>query len=366
MLSKLIKITLALTTSTILISCSSGSSNTSATASSNAYNGPGSKWDVELESDGNFEITRRDTPQDPIDLTVAGTYERHTSGFLSMTVDSATGTNAPSQGDTAWALEVPGYALLLKPMGDDKIIAMVSSGACPTEDINANWVVVKQNDGSDASDDTKDYFGTFSYVASTGTPSLPSKHALANGFATVIDGGGLGTGTCTDGLMLVGTEPDIAAMYLTSTGGAIVQTNINNDADAQFIFALAQKEIADIGSIEGDYAGMLFDDNMADGSSVNPVSFSCDNAGSCTGTLVTDITTGATSADQVTVTLNGSPDALGNGFITGLISDGGSTPGQLACMVDINANSTEKNIINCVGQSPGENTKMFNVMFVSK
>ena len=351
-----------------LIACSgsSSNSNTNAASDTNAYNGPGSKWDVELSEDNSFTITRRDTPQTPVDLTVTGSYTRHDSGFVGLTVGSAEGTNAPSAGDEAWALEVPGYALLLKPMGDDKIIAMVSAGECPTSDIDANWVVVKQHSTANATDANQDYFGTFNYVVDTGTPSLPSKHSISTGFPTVTGGGGLGSGSCSDGLMFVGTEPDIAAMYLTSTGGAIVQTNINDENDAQFIFALAQKEISDIGALEGDYAGMLFDDNMADGSSVNPVALSCDNAGTCTGKLVTDIETGAVDTDTVTVTLNGLPDTLGDGFVTGMISDGGSTPGNLSCMIDVGANRTSKNIVNCVGQSPGDNTKMFNVMFVSK
>ena len=354
-----------------LIACGGSSdSNTSATASSEAYNGPGSKWDVSLATDNSFTITRRARPQDPIDLTVEGTYTRYASGFVGLTVGSATGTNAPTAGDEAWALEVPGYAFLLKPMGDDKIIAMVSSGECPTADIDANWVVVKQHSTADATDTGQDYLGTFNYVAETGTPSLPSKYALAGGYAAVTGGSGLGTGTCDDGIMLVGTAPDIAAMYLTTTGGAIVQTNINNEDDAQFIFALAQKEIGDVSLLSGEYAGMLFDDNMADGSTVNPVAFDCDNSGVCDGYLVTNVETGAVDVNGVTVTLNGAPDFVStgtsNGFITGSITDEDSNTGNLACMVDINANNSGKNIVNCVGQSPGDNTKMFNVMFVSK
>lgn len=350
--------------------CGSSSSSSSVNAESNDYNGPGSKWDVSLESDSTFTITRRATPEAAIDLTVNGTYIRNASGFVSLTVTSASGTDAPSPGDEAWALEVPGYAFLLKPMGDDKIIAMVTAGECPTEDIDANWVTVKQHSTADATDAGQDYLGTFSYDVASGTPSLPSKHSISAGFPAVTGGSALGSGSCSNGLMLVGTAPDIAAMYLTATGGAIVQTNINNDADSQFIFALAQKAITDIANLEGEYAGMLFDDNMADGSTVNPVAFSCDDTGVCVGTLVTDITTGALDADGVSVTLNGAPDFISagaaTGFITGSITDESSNTGNLACMVDIGANGTSKNIVNCVGQSPGDNTKMFNVMFVSK
>ncbi len=348
----------------VAVGCGSSSSSSSSVAS-DAYNGPGSKWDVELFADSTFTIERRATPLTDVDMTVVGTYERYDSGFVGLTVDTATGTDAPSQGETAWALEVPGYAFLLKPTAGDQMIAMVTAGTCPTSDIDANWVMVKQRSDADATDSGTDYFGSFNYDVSSDTPSLPSKHALAGGFADVVDSGGLGSGTCENGLMLVGDAPDIAAMYLTSTGGAIVQTNINNEADSQFVFALSQQAIGDISNLEGSYAGMLFDDNMADGSNIQPVALTCDDSGSCTGTMVTDITTGAVSTDSVTLTLNGAVDSLGDGFVTGLISDGGSNPGNLACMVELNADSSGKDIVNCVGQSPGDNTKMFNVMFVS-
>jgi hypothetical protein len=340
-----------------------GSSDSDAVTTEN-YNGPGSKWDIELSSDGAFEIERRATPQTSVILTVNGDYERYSSGFLGLTVTSASGEDAPSAGDSAWALEVPGYALLLKPTDGDQLIAMVTSGSCPSADINANWVIVKQDSSSDATDSERDYFGSFSYDAETGTPSLPSKYAISTGFPAVTGGGLDGSGSCDDGLMFVGSDPDIAAMYLTESGGAIVQTNINNEDDAQFIFALAQNDIADIGNLAGNYAGMLFDDNMADGSNINPVSMVCDDSGTCTGTIVTDISTGAVSSDSVTITLNGAVDQPENGFITGMISDTESN-GNLVCMADVNANNSGKTIVNCVGQSPGDNTKMFNVMFVS-
>jgi len=348
-----------------LIACSSSSSVAPESVETDSYAGPGSKWDVELNSDDSFSITRRDTPLTPITMTVEGEYNRHSSGFMSLTVGSASGTDAPDPGDQAWALEVPGYALLLKPMTSDKIIAMVTSGECPTADIDANWIVVKQADGTDATDNSRDYFGSFHYDLATDTPSLPSKYAVSTGFPAVVGGSGLGTGSCENGLMYVGTSPDIAAMYLTRTGGAIVQTNINDESDSQFIFALAQKAIGDIGSLQGDYAGMLFDDNTVSGDSVSPVSMSCDNVGVCTGTLVTDVTTGALDTDTVTLALTNAVDDLEDGFVTGTITAGSDT-GNLSCMVDLDANNSGKTIVNCIGQSPGDNTKMFNVMFVSR
>lgn len=349
----------------MLVACGgSGSGSGSVTAGGDGgvqYTGPGSKWDVTLETNGSFQITRRESPVDPVTMTVEGTYERLDSGFLSLEVGSATGTDAPSPGDMAWALEVPGYALLLKPVDSDQIIGMVTAGSCPSADVNAHWVMVKQRDGASASDASTDYFGTFAFDYDTGTPSLPSKYALTTGFPAVTDGGIDGSGSCDEGLMLVGDMPDTAAMYLTANGGAIVQTSIANDADASFIFAL-QADDVQTSALDGDYAGMLFDDNMSDGSKINPVALSCDT-GVCTGALVTDIETGATSSDTVTITMTGTP---GDSFISGTIEDSDSNTGNLVCMVDTSANGTDTDIVSCVGQSPGDNSQMFNVMFVSR
>ncbi|MDX1756010.1 MAG: hypothetical protein R3175_08140 [Marinobacter sp.] len=339
----------------------SGSGDSNTGEASVNYNGPGSKWDVALHEDGSFDITRRETPLTPIDLTVSGSYQRLDSGYLQLVVEEATGTDAPVAGDQAWALEVPGYAFLLKPMDGDQVIAMVTAGSCPDGDLAANWVMVKGHSDSDASSDSRDYFGTFEFDSSTGTPSLPTKHALTSGFPLVTDGGIDGSGTCEDGLMLVGEEPDIAAMYLTENGGAIVQTNINSETDSSFIFGLTADAV-DGSDLDGDFAGMLFDDNMSDGTQINPVAFSCSGS-VCEGYLVEDIETGAASEEGVTITFSGS---LSDNFVTGVIQDSDSNSGNLACMVDLNANDTDSTIASCVGQSPGDNSKMFNVLLVSK
>ena len=73
------------------------------------------------------------------------------------------------------------------------------------------------------------------------------------------------------------------------------------------------------------------------------------------------------TSGTVTVTLS-NPDALEPGFITGtIISDEpDAVAGNLACVADGNALESGKKIVSCVGQSPGDTTKMFNVLFVSK
>ncbi len=345
----------------ILTACGGGNDSSSSTSVSSSYQGPGSTWDVDL-SDENFTITRKESPVDPVDLTVEGTYTRLASGFLEMTVASATGDDAPAAGDKAYAIEVPGYAMLLKPVDSGQIISMVKSGACPTEDIDANWVIVKMRDDGDASDPNQDFFGQFNYDVSTGTPSIPSKYNLNGGVIT--GDSSLGSGTCENGLMIVGDPGDQAAMYLTDNGGAIVQTSIDNESEASFIFGLGAKEIGSLVALQGSYGGWLFDDNQPSGDEVIPVAMTCDESGVCTGAIL-DLDTGvASESETVTITLTG-PDSPQTGFVSGVIDDGSDT-GNLYCMADVNASSSGQKIVTCTGQSPGDNQKMFNVMFVSR
>ena len=362
-------LTLAITGLGLLVSCSSDS--TTATSDSEIYNGPGSKWDIELRDDGTFHIDHRPAVDAAIDYTVDGDYTRHDSGFITLTVTGGEGTDAPAAGSEAWALEVPGYAFMLKPVDGDQLIAMVTAGECPSGDLNANWVMVKQDRSggdADATNPGRDFAGTFHYDAATGVPTLPVKKSLADGFPTVTEGGiDPGEVACENGIMNV---PG-AVMYLTTNGGAIVHSYGDSSADESddaFIFGLGQKAITNAAESDGDYAGMLFDDNMSDGTKLNPVSLSC-TSGTCIGTLVTDVVTGATSSDSVTVTLSNSLNEIGdtvaNGFMTGTISDGMGT-GNMICMVDPDAVSSGKKIVSCVGQSPGDTNDMFNVLFVSK
>jgi hypothetical protein len=159
-------------------------------------------------------------------------------------------------------------------------------------------------------------------------------------------------------------------MYLTTNGGAIVRTGIDtpsNGNDDNVIFGFSQQTVGDIGNVAGDYAGLLFDANQASGSQISPVSVTCASNGTCTGNIVTDIETNTLSAESVTISLT-TVDNPSTGFITGTItnSEPGSIAGNMACMANADAQGTGKNIVSCVGQSPGDATEMFNVLLVSK
>ena len=272
-------------------------------------------------------------------------------------MDSASGPDAPSQGDTAWAIEAEGYALMLYTQGDS-FVPMIKSGVCPTTDFEGNWVIARKRVDADATETDGDYFGSFAFDAATGQGSLPARHALSDGFPSA-GAGTLDAGTCADGIM----EVSDALMYLTDNGGAIVHTNLNDPDETSFIFALTQKSITSVAALDAEYAGILFDQSSASGSMISPVSIACTN-GLCSGAFVTDVANNTTSG-MFTVDLFGTTNDPITGFLTGTVTNEGGDSGNLACMVDEDVQGTGQRLLSCVGQAPGNNQRMFNLFFAS-
>ncbi|VAW80628.1 hypothetical protein MNBD_GAMMA15-101 [hydrothermal vent metagenome] len=363
----------AASSAALIVACGGSSSGASGGSS---YNGPGSRWNVSLATDNSFTITRSDTASSPVVLTITGSYTDLPAGFVKLTVggvvaDSAV-TDAPSVGDAAYALNVPGYVFFLKPIDptSDQVIPMVASGNCPSSNMLGNWVNVNLEAGASAADPTTSIYGTFGFDVATGAPSLPSTYSLTQ---SSLGADNLSGGTCTDGILILngGLGTPETEAYLTTNGGAIVRTGIdtpNDETDDTYIFALAQETIADVANLADEYAGLLFDAAQPGGSQISPVSVSCDVAGACTGTIVSDIDANTLSINTVSINLVtvDNPEA---GFITGTIevpSGGGTVSGNLTCMANINAQGSGKNILSCAGQSPDDNTQLFNVLLISK
>jgi len=111
------------------------------------YNGAGSYYKATLNGDGTCNVLKYDDVESTTETqNIACTFERRADGFVVVTVTSATGTNAPAAGQQGIAVEVPGMALLLVPIGGSgELIGMVQAGNCPTDNLNANWVNVGPN-----------------------------------------------------------------------------------------------------------------------------------------------------------------------------------------------------------------------------
>lgn len=330
------------------------------------YAGPGSRWDVKLMDDDSFTVTYRDSLGGAVEQTVWGTYERLPSGFLTMTVDSAAGEEAPAPGDQAYALDIPGFAFVLHPRDadDSPMHLLVAAGECPTETMDGNWVMVKDGARVAATEPEAPFFGTFYYDPNSQLAKIPSMYSLAafapTGTTEPADGA-----QCADGVVDL---PD-AEMYVTASGMMTVRLNVEDGAN-KIIFGVPNEQTDGLDALDGEYAGLLFN-NHATERKVTPVHTSC-QGGTCTGVEVTDVETGAEAAEgAVEITLD-APNELAPGLITGSIQHSakqGSTDeastAHVACAASTKVLDTERNILSCVGMSPDNPEHLFNVLLTS-
>ncbi len=317
-----------------------------------SYNGPGSDYSLSLKSNNTFSLTEADS-----NLSLTGTYASLNSGFKKLTVSTTNDSSSVAVGSGAYILEIPGTVTLLKPIGSNtQIINMVVGGSCPSADFTANWV----NTYKDLNITTGDVMGTFVYTHSTTSGTLPSKYTVS-GSAVSDNNSNLGTLSCNDGIV---SGSDFK-MYLTSNGGAIVRTFGENGAagggDDQFIVGLSQDTITSLSELDGNYAGLVFEESSS-GENIFAVSTTL-SSGTGQAFPITDIDNNTLGSDGATISL-GTINSPSNGFINGTITSDGS--GTVQCMANTNINNSGKNFLFCVGQNPGENSKLYNLLLVSK
>jgi hypothetical protein len=121
----------------ILSGCGSGSSSTSSTNSYYGTQSPGDAWSFTINRASNtFSGTDNTTG-----YTYSGTFTVLPSDFLQLTITASTDSTVTLPG-TAYAVEFPGTALLLKPAGTkDSVIIAAAQGSCPSP-ATYNWVKV--------------------------------------------------------------------------------------------------------------------------------------------------------------------------------------------------------------------------------
>lgn len=312
------------------------------------YAGPGSNWTATI-SGSSFTITESDAG-----LTVNGSVETLSSGFKKLTVSSASGSGAPSSGDQAYGLDVPGVVFLLKPLeANSEIIPMVASGSCPTATTNMNWIVTKMDSDADADDPGQDALGTATFSGTTA--SLPFQYSLTG--ATVGTNISLGTFSCSNGKATVSG----AEMYLTQAGGAIVRTGYDtpsDDTDDGIILAMPGQSISS-GDADGNYAGLVFTtgDTYPVKATVSASSISVQQIDPDTGSDAGSI------SDTVNISAFNSPNT---GFISGSLNSDSNK--KVMCNVNTNLVGTGKSIIFCSGMDStgGANDDLFAVLLISK
>lgn len=139
-----------------------------------------------------------------------------------------------------------------------------------------------------------------------------------------------------------------------------MHTNQSNDDEANIIFAMPQQPFTAVSDLDGELIGIMFDQNPSPANdAVMAVTASC-TAGLCQGALIDDVRTGDSVA-TFSINLTGTLDQPTPGFITGTILSE-NEEGNIACVVNTDLGTSGTNLVSCVGQAPGDNTGMFNLI----
>jgi hypothetical protein len=316
------------------------------------YNGMGSRWQATLNPNGTFAMSELDNS-----IEVSGTWTETSSKWMELTVSDATGAGAPSAGSKAHALLIPGVVLLVKPFDGSQMITMVLAGTCPTSDMNANWVKTNIEDGADIN--TVDIYGTFRFFSATSSAILPNKFQLDGTDQGQYD---LSTFSCSDGIATISD----GRMYFSEIGAALVHTSVSDSTQSSFIVGLPVKKLNTKSVLAGDYNGLVYQQSTGS-EELFPVTLSLNTSGSGTA-----YTYNNNDPNQSVNTSSGAGFAISNvdsptdGFIKGTVTDESNNSATIRCMANTNINGSGKTFLFCAGANPGEQTKMYNLLLISK
>jgi len=362
-------------------SCGSGSTSyndggTDGKTGTVIYQGAGSVVSATLRNDNlTFDYSEAATVSGESSFSVSGTFVRLASGFLKFTITTINScSNAdmcPKAGDAAYGMEIPGMAILIKPIGgESNLKPALIKGFCPTTSMTANWVKLRSRSTNDPTiscnanvNGADNWFGTFSYDDTTKTAALPASYDLAAYDTCTAHQPSFTSATCTDGAINI-TQSDGGKVniYLTKNGGAVVHVNPDTE-DAQIIIGFPVQTLSSLADLEGNYLGLVF---SSGNHSVFPVK------GVISGSTITGYKIDADTGERVS-----GPDgddilfALGavNTPSAGFIEVSETTFGgkNMACQAatKVGASANQKTIINCIAQ---DNTAggYFNLLLVQE
>ena len=337
-------------------SMSSDDSQTSTSIPTHTYSGPGSFYRATLDDDGEFTIEVSDAFDTPVLMTITGTYVRLPTGFLQLTIGAVTSSvsGAPIPGDTAHALELPGFALFLNPAGSSEVIPMLITDACPTADFGANWIMVRGEDGRDATHPDREWFGTFSYLHGAAPEArIPSRRNLSD-LSPLLDApAAIEVDGCTTGHLPVRENGRLTANMWLTNGGAIVETFVS-DGTQQTLVAMRQPASVAMTDLSGDYAALFVGDDVQAGKVM------LDQNGSGSASVLDDVTSTQTPTTSLPLTL--SPAAsMGDGWLAGQL-DGQR---NIACSALPDAGESNRTVMVCIGQDPDDATKPIAILMAS-
>lgn len=176
---------------------------------------PGDVWAWTIEN-GTFTAVN-----ETLGHTYSGTAQPLASGYLKLVV---TGTTDPgvTTGQAAYAIELSGSTLLIKPAGDGTAAPIVASavGAEPAgPSIAFNWITIPKQGWNPASDES---YGTAEFTKGSTDWTGAIEHYMSDGSHS---GSGSATFRFEDGRMIIDGGDDVAAW--TPSGVLIVDNGPN-------------------------------------------------------------------------------------------------------------------------------------------
>lgn len=334
------------------------SGNTNSDTSVETYQGSGSQWTTELDTDNNtFTVSETDSG-----LVVEGTFEQLDSGFLKLTVTSSSPGDDPAPGAQAYALNIPGTILLLKPIGaESNIISMVRTGSCPESDLLGNWIETRtQGENLDGSE----IFGTFLFTAVEGNASLPEVYGIADPTTPLLTDEDLGNFECEDGVATV----EDATLYLSEAGAVVVEVpneeNGDNEDDNAIIVGMPVGAIGNLANTDGTYSGLIFvDGNDAE---IMTVEVTLENGSGSVSRYDNDSPENDSTKEEIGTIDFAEIDSPSDGFMRGtVLATAENETGTIVCMAQDDVNQSGQKFVFCAGSAPGDDNSLFNVLLIS-
>ncbi|NVK31447.1 MAG: hypothetical protein HWE20_10605 [Gammaproteobacteria bacterium] len=355
---------------TLALAGCGGSGNSSpppTQSTSKTYNGAGSKWELTLNSDNTCTLTESDS-----NLFIDATCENLSTGFLQITVTSATGNNAPAIGSVTYGFELSGYMLPFVSFSEDKLLPTIISGNCPTGDLKHNFIVSYAKSNSATSD--FDGWGTFGYWESNRTNNTLTVKVydrngnLTNTFTPTFDIGA----ACSNGSFFQADQDggEDTTAYFSESGGLIWHQESTTDQRIENDFMIPYDDgISSVSQLDGNYIGYTISGNGQTNYTSTPVNVSVSNGVFTLKkvNLVTGVTAGSTHSS---FTLNAEISGT-RGLLQGLVTEYDETVANnnegIGCAIDLNAGNSGKDVIICGGMLPdGTKKNLYSAILVSK
>lgn len=293
------------------------------------YLGSGSVWQWNLKDDGSFSATKKATiDAGTNEITIAGSYTSFATGFYKFTVDTASGSGAPSHGDQAYGFGVPGVLLILKTIGSgngELLVMPALSSTCPNTTTAFNWVQAKP--GSSSGDlISHELWGDASIEAAPSaiTGSKWTLNGAVDPSVTLTNHTGCNNGTFT----ITG-----GFIQLTTAGVGIVKNNSSSESD---IIALPKDTSVNKATLQSkNFVGLVFSGDGSSGTSGNVsginVTFKGDEPG--TYSTINDVENGGTG-DSGNITIEAVGSDKQSGFVKLKATGGGDkSPTMWAAVV---------------------------------